>query len=114
MPSQSPLEACPCCGYATLGARGEWQICDICWWEDDGQDDADADVVLGGPNANLSLTQARVNFIADGIFDPSREDLRGKQESPAAYARPRTFVLSPDEKTVREKDAPWQSQAFAP
>ena len=27
--------ACPCCGYATLDARGEYDICAICWWEDD-------------------------------------------------------------------------------
>ena len=38
-------------------------MCDVCCWEDDGQDDHDADVVRGGPNGNLSLTQARQNFV---------------------------------------------------
>jgi hypothetical protein len=34
----------------------------VCFWEDDGQDDHDADEVRGGPNGTLSLTQARTNF----------------------------------------------------
>lgn len=53
---------CPCCRFPTLGERGAFEICPICWWEDDGQDDADADEVRGGPNRDLSLTVARANF----------------------------------------------------
>ena len=53
---------CPCCRYPTLGVRGAFEICLICWWEDDGQDDVDADKVVGGPNQTLSLTAARANF----------------------------------------------------
>jgi hypothetical protein len=33
-------------------------------WEDDGEDDPDADEVLGGPNGDYSLTEARENFSA--------------------------------------------------
>src|SRR5437016_11088378 len=54
--------ACPCCGYRTLDERGGYDICPVCFWEDDGQDDEDADVVRGGPNGKLSLTKARSNF----------------------------------------------------
>lgn len=53
---------CPCCGFLTLAARGAYIICQVCFWEDDGQDDHDADEVRGGPNRTLSLTQARMNF----------------------------------------------------
>ena len=53
---------CPCCGHPTLSERSIYEICSICWWEDDGQDDADADAVRGGPNGAYSLTQARANF----------------------------------------------------
>jgi hypothetical protein len=53
---------CPCCGCKTLGERGGYEICPVCFWEDDGQDEKDADVVRGGPNASLSLTQARANY----------------------------------------------------
>lgn len=54
--------ACPCCGYLTLGERGAFEICAVCFWEDDGQDEHDADAVRGGPNGRLSLSDARRNF----------------------------------------------------
>jgi hypothetical protein len=60
---------CPCCGYKTLPERGGFDICPVCFWEDDGQDDHDAEVVRGGPNYSLSLTQARANFQAIGACE---------------------------------------------
>jgi hypothetical protein len=63
-------QRCPCCGYKTLRGRGHFEICDVCFWEDDGQDDSDADQVRGGPNRLLSLTQARLNFTRCGACDP--------------------------------------------
>jgi hypothetical protein len=53
---------CPCCRYLTLGERGGYEICPVCFWEDDGQDDGDAARVRGGPNGSLSLEAARRNF----------------------------------------------------
>jgi hypothetical protein len=54
---------CLCCGYPTLEVRSAgWEICNLCGWEDDGQSDEEADKVAGGPNYELSLTQARRNF----------------------------------------------------
>lgn len=53
---------CPCCGFKTLYGRGQDEICKVCFWEDDGQDDHDAEEVRGGPNGSLSLTEARTNF----------------------------------------------------
>lgn len=41
----------------------------MCFWEDDGQDDHDADEIRGGPNGTLSLTQARENFRQCGACD---------------------------------------------
>ncbi len=52
---------CPCCQLPTLTERGVYDICPVCWWEDDGQDNADADLVRGGPNGPYSLTRARAN-----------------------------------------------------
>ncbi len=57
-----PGAPCPCCGCRTLTERGAYDICPVCGWEDDGQDDADADVVRGGPNGRLSLAAARRAF----------------------------------------------------
>ena len=63
---------CPCCGYITLDERGGHEICPVCFWNDDGQDDHDADRVRGGPNRKLSLTQARRNFAKFGASDQRR------------------------------------------
>lgn len=57
---------CPCCHYKTLGERGGFEICPVCFWEDDGQDEHDADIIRGGPNGSLSLTQARAEFKSIG------------------------------------------------
>lgn len=56
------LYTCPGCGYPTLSERGGWEICAICNWEDDNQDDSEAHEIWGGPNANLSLTENRINI----------------------------------------------------
>jgi hypothetical protein len=68
-PQQGIIYRCPCCKYKTLDERGGYEICDICFWEDDGQDERDANVVRGGANAALSLTQARENFQHFGACD---------------------------------------------
>lgn len=60
--AQDPFLRCPCCNCKTLGERSGYEICEVCGWEDDGQDDDIADEVLGGPNGALSLTQARANY----------------------------------------------------
>jgi hypothetical protein len=83
--------ACPCCGFITLAERGGYEICPVCFWEDDGQDDHDADLVRGGPNRKLSLAVARANFQAIGACDerctcfvrkPLPEELRAGFEPP--------------------------------
>ena len=47
--SQVTGHRCPCCQFRTLSARGAYEICPVCLWEDDGQDDHDAELVRGGP-----------------------------------------------------------------
>ncbi|MEP6945328.1 MAG: CPCC family cysteine-rich protein [Acidobacteriota bacterium] len=54
--------SCPCCGELTLWERGGEDICSVCKWQDDGQDDHDADEIRGGPNGDLSLTAARQSW----------------------------------------------------
>ena len=70
--------SCPCCGYPTLGERGGYEICELCWWEDDGQDDADADIEQGGPNHGYSLTEARENFMRFFVMYPPDRDPRAQ------------------------------------
>lgn len=56
------MELCPCCGYRTLPKKASFEICAVCFWQDDGQGDDEADEVIGGPNGQLSLAQARANY----------------------------------------------------
>ncbi|MGX6601672.1 CPCC family cysteine-rich protein [Micromonosporaceae bacterium Da 78-11] len=63
--------ACPCCGYLTLPSRGGHEICPVCGWDDDGQDDHDADELRGAPN-KVSLTEARANFLEFGASERRR------------------------------------------
>jgi len=51
-------------------ANEGYEICPVCFWEDDGQDDLHADAVWGGPNKDLSLTVARENYKRIGAADP--------------------------------------------
>jgi hypothetical protein len=60
-PEDGPYR-CPCCHYRTLEDRGGYDVCPVCFWEDDGQDDSTADEVWGGPNHDLTLTAARANY----------------------------------------------------
>jgi Cysteine-rich CPCC len=53
---------CLCCGFKTLDAPDSLGLCPVCWWQDDGQDDSDAEEVRGTVNGELSLAEARNNF----------------------------------------------------
>ena len=55
----SDFVPCPCCALPTLNARGDLEICPVCWWEDDGSDDPDA---AFGPNGEYTLRRARTNY----------------------------------------------------
>lgn len=59
---QLHLINCPGCAYPTLTERKAYEICLVCNWEDDGQDDAQADEIWGGPNGNMSLTENRLGI----------------------------------------------------
>ncbi len=57
---------CVCCGNYTLGSEppGTFDICPVCFWEDDPVQYDDPDYA-GGANG-ISLNQARVNFAKNG------------------------------------------------
>jgi len=57
----TPREQCPCCDYISLPERGNYLICPICFWEDDGQD-IDELNVSSSPNHGITLKQGRENF----------------------------------------------------
>lgn len=99
--------SCPCCGYETIGERGVYEICRICWWEDDGQDNENAHEAWGGPNGGVSLTNARYNFLVHGIYDPKRTDLLSKRAPVGNYTQLRVFMIDEASKQIKEKGASW-------
>ena len=57
---------CPGCRYPTLKEKGAYEICKVCNWEDDEQNDDNADeIVSGGSNGNISLTQNRLQIFKE-------------------------------------------------
>ena len=63
----TPRHPCPCCDYVTLPERGEWLICPVCFWEDDGQDLDQLDI-SSNVNRGLTLRQGRTNFREIGAY----------------------------------------------
>ena len=61
--------ACPCCGYLTLDQRppGTFEICKVCFWEDDNVQYNDPDF-RGGAN-DVSLNEARATFLRIGASE---------------------------------------------
>ncbi|GAB3145655.1 hypothetical protein GCM10027290_25910 [Micromonospora sonneratiae] len=64
------VDACPCCGYRT-----GCETCPVCFWTDDGRRDAEADIVQDGPNGDLTLSHARLNFAIYGASHPRYQDM---------------------------------------
>jgi hypothetical protein len=64
------LAACPCCGYRSLRERGAYEICRVCFWEDDGTTEPDR---VSGPN-HMTLRDARLNVQRFGaVTENARE-----------------------------------------
>ncbi len=56
---------CPCCHYITLSERGQYEICPVCFWEDDGSEDPEE---YSGPN-HITLQEGRDNYACFGACD---------------------------------------------
>ena len=54
------MDTCACCGYKTIEEKGNYEICPICYWEDDSVQEADP-WFEGGANVP-SLFQAQINL----------------------------------------------------
>lgn len=78
---------CPCCGYYTFENQpnGSYDICKVCFWEDD-PIQLDDPTFEGGAN-RVSLQQARLNFKEFGACEkrlisyvrkPTDEEIYGK------------------------------------
>ena len=63
---------CPCCGYVVFEEPpGSWDICPICFWEDDLSQLRFA-YMAGGAN-HLCLADAQRNYAEKGVAQPGME-----------------------------------------
>ncbi|MGJ8639852.1 MAG: CPCC family cysteine-rich protein [Opitutaceae bacterium] len=85
----TPREQCPCCDYISLPERGNYLICKVCFWEDDGQDIDELDVG-SGPNHGITLREGRMNFKEFGACEKKMLPHVVSKEERKEYAyRPR-------------------------
>lgn len=70
---------CACCGFRTGSGT-----CPVCFWTNVGQADPDV-VVPDGPNGDLSLSHARLNF---AIYGASHPRYQGMVRAPRADEQP--------------------------
>lgn len=63
MKNKHPLKRCPICNCLTLSAEEKsYDICPVCYWEDDGsENEMPTSECAGGPN-DVSVDQARSNY----------------------------------------------------
>ncbi len=68
------LYTCPCCGFYTLPLQppNSFEICPVCFWEDDGLQYADPNMEDGANK--MSLNQAKANYKKYGAIDESVKD----------------------------------------
>jgi hypothetical protein len=60
---------CPCCGYLVFGEPpGSYDICKICFWEDDALQLEYATTLAGGAN-HTTLQEAQQNFADIGVCE---------------------------------------------
>lgn len=55
---------CYCCGYFTIKERGNYEICSVCFWEDDGGNKGRTKTYSGVNYMTLEV--GRMNFIKIG------------------------------------------------
>lgn len=79
MVDQQSTFPCPCCGYLSFDQPpGSYEICGICFWEDDELQLEYATTLAGGAN-RPTLLDAQRNFLKFGACEP---EMVGNVRSP--------------------------------
>lgn len=79
--------ACPCCGLPTIDEPGIYDICAVCWWEDDGQNGNSP----FSPN-RMSLAQAKENFRSNLSMFAAGAEPEGFADSEGQRARKKSLL----------------------
>lgn len=109
-PDMFPKDACcPCCNFQTLNANGGYEICVICWWEDDGQSTKEANETYDGPNGKYSLTLAKANFAKHGHMYNEGEGIKIVEQPSEARQRLMAYL-----KTIKYTSGKETQETLAP
>lgn len=55
------MNRCVCCGYKTIDERADYEICPVCFWENDALDISEL-YTPSGANHGLTIKEGRVNY----------------------------------------------------
>ncbi len=106
---------CPCCGYRTLNdSPGCYEICHVCFWEDDPVQLLDP-WYRGGAN-QVSLHEAQQNYAQVGVSEPRFKDnvkgvLPGDERDPlwrVVREADCQHVTTPAQQAERNPKGPWK------
>jgi len=63
---------CPCCGYYTFKepVEGNYDVCDVCFWQDDLEQKKDLSLVIGAND--MCLNTALKNYLSIGAVDAEK------------------------------------------
>lgn len=59
---EPPMTPCPCCGIPYPHDSGDYSICHLCWWEDEGVEEPWDKLSCSGPNHTM-LGQYRMQWL---------------------------------------------------
>lgn len=105
------MHPCPCCGYKTLPSRGDYALCPVCWWEDEGLEPW----VVSGPNGR-TLVAAQMEYLAEKRpyrARPGRVRAPKKREAREPDWRPLELteeLLARAERSQQQEESHWDLQ----
>ncbi|WP_437225940.1 CPCC family cysteine-rich protein [Planctomicrobium sp. SH661] len=71
---------CPICGHKTLDARCDWDVCPICFWEDDVLENKGDRT--SSANQGLRISEAQANYM---VFESCSKDHERSVRSPLPH-----------------------------
>lgn len=97
------MTTCQCCGYKTIEEKNNYEICPICFWEDDIYQNENQ-FSNGGAN-KISLVNAQMNFIKFACCDKQFEkNVRKIYESDEYDNKWKPFVIKALEEFMGNED----------
>ncbi len=108
LPLPRDYYTCACCGYPTIEEPQTLEVCYLCLWKDNGQDDPHANEYWRGAYYGLTLSAAREHFAAyvACFDDSSRYPLFSEEQDPALLRAKRACIALFEQMTRGDQAAP--------